>query len=277
MKRAIIIIVITIILGAGAVVTALRLREAQAPTAPKSKPKAAAELSAIVEGPTIAKTGDVLSYKGTATGQKLAWVRIYWIENDKDLLDPSKWGPAIGSNDNCNGTTTCTATASLTPTNAGTNYIAVVANDQTLGPCSGNPLVDNITNKATSPVKGWIDCGPNDRISLTVSQSGDVLTENPLELGFSVQAAVATPTPSPTPTPPAAGVTPSPTPGFGGLTSPTLTPKASPTPKTSPSPKAQASPSPKAAELPAAGVNVPTAVGVMGGIMLLLLGLALAL
>ena len=287
MKRAIIIIVITIILGAGAVVAALRLREAQAPTAPKSKPKAASELSAIVEGPTIAKTGDTLSYKGTATGQKLSWIRIYWIENDNDLGEATKWGPALASNDNCGGTATCSVTAPLTPTNAGTNYIAVTVSDQTLGQCSGNPLVDNITDKATSPVKGWIDCGANDRVSLTVSQSGDVLTESPLELAFSVQAAAATPTPSPTPTPPAgvasptptppAGVaSPTPTPGAGGVATPS--PKASPTPKAPPTPKAQASPSPSSeAELPVAGVNVPTAVGIMGGIMLLLLGLALAL
>lgn len=270
-KKAIIVIVITVILGAAAVVAALRFREAQAPTAPKSKPKAAAELSAIIEGPTLVKTGETVSYKGTATGQKLTWVRIHWVESAADLSDPTKWGPAIGGNDACNGTTTCTVTASYTPTVTGTQYITVVANDQILGPCSGNPLVDNITDKATSPVKGWVDCGPNDRVSLSVSQGGDVLTDSPLELGFSVLGAQATPTP--TPTPPAAGATPSPTPpGFGGITSP------SPSPKVSPSPKAKASPSPSPeAELPIAGVNVPTAVGIMGGIMLLLLGLALAL
>lgn len=273
MKRAIIIVVITIILGAGAVVAALRLREAQAPTAPKSKPKAAAQISAMVEGPTIAKTGDTLSYKATATGQKLAWVRVYWIESDQDLNDATKWGPAIGANDNCGGTATCSVTAPLTPTSAGTNYIAVVANDQTVGHCSGNPLVDDRTDKATSPVKGWVDCGPNDRISLTVSQGGDVLTESPFELGFSVLGAAATPTPTPSPSP---SPSPTPTPGAGGITTPS--PKASPTPKASPSPKAKASPSPSPeAELPVAGVNIPTAVGIMGGIMLLLLGLALAL
>jgi len=271
-KRAIIVVVITVILGAAAVVAALRFREAQTPTAPKSKPKAASELSAIVEGPTIAKTGDTLSYKATATGQKLSWVRIYWIENDKDLNDATKWGPAIGANDSCNGTTTCSVTAPLTPIGAGTNYIAVVAKDQNLGPCSGNPLVDTITDKATSPVKGWIDCGPNDRISLSVSQSGDVLNDSPYELSLAVGTPAGTPTPTPSPSPsPTPTVTPKVTPGFGGITSP------SPSPKVSPSPKAKASPSPKAEELPVAGFNIPTGVGIMGGIMLLLLGLALAL
>ncbi len=102
---------------------------------------------------------------------------------------------------------------------------------------------------------------------------------------FNIAALPTTPTPSPS-------VSPTPSPSASSKTSPTPTPSPSPSsaPGVTPSPtpaagavaspqaKAQSSPSPAAKEtLPVAGVNIPTGVGIMGGIMLLLLGLALAL
>lgn len=272
------IVVATLVLGTLAVVVALKLREAQAPTAPTSKPRAADELpanplevsfsvsatapSATITGPASGNVGQALTYTGQASGQALSWVRLYWAPTTADLTKSSSW-TRIGTaqqNDFCNGAASCTATAAFTPAAAGTYYVQVSAASIGGGPaCSGNPSL------ATTPIQNWTDCGASDLVTLTVS------------------AAAGTPSPTPTPSlPPGPSLSPSPSPSPTPSSTPAgATKSPSPTPAgaaASPKAKAQASPSPVAQEtLPVAGVNIPGVVAALGGIMILLLGLALAL
>lgn len=275
------IVVATLVLGTAAVVAALKLRETQAPTAPASKPKAADELppnpvevtfsvsatapSATITGPATGNVGQSLTYTGQASGQALSWVRLYWARTDADLTQSTSW-TRIGTaqqNDFCNGTASCTATAAFTPASSGTYYVTVNASSTSGGSaCSGNPSL------STKPIAGWSDCGANDLITLTVSAAAGTPTPSP--------------SPSPSPTPGRASPTPSPspTPSSGPGTSATPSPSPTPAARATASPKAkvQASPSPVAQEtLPVAGINIPGVVAALGGIMLLLLGLALAL
>lgn len=102
----------------------------------------------------------------------------------------------------------------------------------------------------------------------------DTLPNNPLTLSFTVAAVSTTPSPSPTSSPsPSPSPSPSTSPSPAGAAGTITVPSPTPSPKAVASPKASTS----SATLPTSGSSVTTILGIMGGGLLLLLGLALAL
>lgn len=117
-------------------------------------------LGATISGPSSMRLGQTVSYEAKAQGQDLAWARIYWAKADSDLTKAESW-TSIGGSDCVEGSTTCSATGEFTPPGQGSYWLASVANDRKLGPCSGNP--------EWASVPGWKDCGPTSRLSVQVS------------------------------------------------------------------------------------------------------------
>ena len=116
--------------------------------------------------------------------------------------------------------------------------------------------------------------------------------EEPCVLEFIVPSGTPTPTPtgtpSPTPTPtgtptptPTGTLAPTPTPTPGPTATPTPTPTrgptATPTPTSTPAPGVTLTPTPTPVELPSAGISLPTIGVLLGGILLVVLSVILAL
>ncbi|MAG59370.1 hypothetical protein CMO96_01085 [Candidatus Woesebacteria bacterium] len=178
MKKKIItgiVLVSTLVLGTIAVITALKLREVETPTAPSSRPAADTlptpleigftvdpdgSLSAEVRGPTEAEIGQSRTYTATASGLAIEFVQIFWAESDDDLADTNSW-TLMGENTSC-GSSACATTGQFEATKAGTYTIVVNAKDSTPGAiCSGNP----------ANIPGWAACGSDDEITLVVSET----------------------------------------------------------------------------------------------------------
>lgn len=120
-----------------------------------------------LNGPTDAIAGiNRGSYDAKAQGQDLIWVRIYWALTTSDLSETSSW-TLLAENDSCNGENQCSVSGALTPPTQGTYVMAANAHSKN-GTCSGNPYIQGITDPDTSPVPGWVDCGPGSRINIEV-------------------------------------------------------------------------------------------------------------
>ncbi|MEK7558896.1 MAG: hypothetical protein AAB521_01155 [Patescibacteria group bacterium] len=121
-------------------------------TPPSSPP------SASITGPTTGKVGQTLTYTGTAnvSSGNLISGDLYWSPTSTESWTGFANGtgvPLSGSSQSFSKT--------WTPTDPGTYYVVVNA-VSTGGQCTGN------TFSITPP---WVDCGPNDHLTVTISAS----------------------------------------------------------------------------------------------------------
>ncbi len=139
---------------------------------PPPPPPAPGFPTGTIEGPTSGTSGEKIGpFTANGKGPNLQWVRIYWAKGTANYSDTSSW-TLLAGNDKCNGESSCAVTGYFAPPEAGTYSIVVNANSDENGqgqPCSGNPVLFRVTDPATSPIPGWVDCGSNSRIKVTVN------------------------------------------------------------------------------------------------------------
>lgn len=154
-------------------------------------------INGSIEGSTTGTVDQNLKY--TAKGlsnRNVKSVAIYWARANADLTQGSSW-TQIAKTEDCtgffaSGLGECPAEGVFTPKEAGEYYISVVVIGD-VGPCSGNPRYD--------AVAGWLDCGQNDLIKLTVSQFVGESLPTPTPTSEPTPSANPTPLPSSTPAP----------------------------------------------------------------------------
>jgi len=149
-------------------------------------------LSASVSGPANGTVGTPLAYSALASGSRVTGAEIYVSPTTTE-----NWTKIAGDVTLCSFTNSCSTSGLWTPTAPGQYYVVTNGYSDANGNnityengdvCTGNPF---------STPTNWLDCGPSDKILVTISGT----TTN-------------TPTPTPTKIP-----TPTPTPATGnGLT-----------------------------------------------------------
>lgn len=131
------------------------------PTASIQKP-VGTEGSGSSSDPVLLKANEDYTFSAAANGTNLQWVDIFYASTSATLSLGTSW-TRVGSQTQCNGGSSCSASGSTRFTSAGTYYVAVNANqvdgEDNAMPCSGNP----------SRPSGWTDCGPSDLLTVNAS------------------------------------------------------------------------------------------------------------
>lgn len=127
-------------------------------------------LTGSISGPTTGTVGQRLAYAARGDSQPggAKFVTMHVAKTTADLTLASSWTKIGEQEASCGGAyasglSYCPASGSFTPVEAGTYYVTVVVVPESGSPCSGNPRYNAIP--------GWLDCGLNDAITLTVSPS----------------------------------------------------------------------------------------------------------